>query len=370
MMPLRPLLGHSVQASYVAQLVQLVRRWGVTPADLLAGFGLTEDAVSLPSRRVPLATWGALLERARTLTGEPGLGFYLGLQKRISGYGYLGFAAMSAPSLREAIELVAHFSAVAVTSVSLRLHVEGRLACLVVDEQADVGSARDIALIGLLLGAGHIGQMLTGQSLSGDTELSIPEPAYFPRFKRLMPRARFGQPVSRVLFDAAFLDLPLVQADRSALQLTRAQCERTLDELGYQGDIAERVRHAVWRDGRDGFRGIDEVAENLAVSTRTLKRMLAAGGLSFTDLLHSERRERALFLLKAPALTLEEIAERLGYSTLSNFVRAFQQWTGVTPGAYRRSGRATAPALFASARLQRSGESGRRERGRDSVVRN
>jgi AraC-like DNA-binding protein len=44
-----------------------------------------------------------------------------------------------------------------------------------------------------------------------------------------------------------------------------------------------------------------------------------------------------MFLLDARQIPLEEVAERIGYSTLSNFVRAFRQWTGRTPAEYRRS---------------------------------
>jgi AraC-like DNA-binding protein len=35
---------------------------------------------------------------------------------------------------------------------------------------------------------------------------------------------------------------------------------------------------------------------------------------------------------------LEEIAERLGYGEMSNFMHAFKRWKGVTPGQFRRSG--------------------------------
>ena len=179
--------------------------------------------------------------------------------------------------------------------------------------------------------------MLTGHDAESDVELAIPQPLYFPRFEHLMPRVRFDQPVSQVVFDAASLELPLVQADRSALQLMREQCERVLDGLGYKGDFVERVRRSLWRDGGEGVCSLDDVAESLALSTRTLKRLLAAQGTSFSILLDHERREKAMFLLKASRVPLEEIAERLGYSTPSNFGRAFQQWAGTTPGAYRRT---------------------------------
>jgi AraC-like DNA-binding protein len=335
--------GHTVPVSYGEQLVQLVGRWGITPDALLCRVGLGEAALKDPVGRLSMSTWVALLDRARALTAEPGLGFYLGLQKRISGYGYLGFAAMTASSLGEALELVTKFSATVTTSVSLRLRVEGSVAALVVEEHVDLGSVRDIALISLVSGMRQLGRTLTGKETNGTTELTIPQPTYFPRFHHLMPGARFGQPVSQVVFDAASLTLPLVQADPVALRLMRDQCERALDALGYQGGFVERVRRALWRDGGRGVWSLENVAESLAVSTRTLKRMLAAQGTSFSALLDRERREKAMVLLNASRASLDEIAERLGYSTPSNFGRAFHQWTGMTPGAYRRARRGFVP---------------------------
>jgi AraC-like DNA-binding protein len=337
MTPLCSSDGYSVPASYAEQLVQLVRRWDVRPPDLLAGLDLTEATVQEPHRRLPLSTYAILLERARSLTGEAGLGFYIGLQKRVSGYGYLGFAAMSASSLGEALELVSRLSPMLTTSVTLRLQVEKTVAALVVEEHVDIGSARDIALIGLICGMRQIARMFTGKEVPCTyVDLAIPEPAYFTRFNHLMTNARFGQPVSQVVFDSAILAMPLVQADRAALRLARDECERALDALGYDGDFVERVRRAI-RTGGAGFRSFEGVADNLAISSRTLRRMLTAQGLSFSELLDRERRDKATFLLQTSRVSLDEVAERLGYSTLSNFVRAFHRWTGLTPAAYRRS---------------------------------
>jgi AraC-like DNA-binding protein len=338
MTPLYSSHGYSVPASYAEQLVRLVRRWKVRAEDLLGGLGLTEEGVRDPTRRLSMPTYAALIERARALTGEPGLGFYLGLQKRISGYGYLGFAAMSASSLGEALELVIRLSPMLTTSLTLRLRVEEQVAALVVDEHVDMGSARDVSLIGLIYGLKTISQMVTGQDVrSSYIDLPIPEPAYFPRFRHLMPTAQFGQPIGQVVFDAAFLGLPLVQADPAALRLASDQCERALDALGYERDLVARVRQAVWEDGGEGLRSFEAVAENLALSARTLRRMLAARGLSFSGLLEDERRDKATFLLQASRVSLDDVATRLGYSTLSNFVRAFHRWTGMTPAVYRRT---------------------------------
>lgn len=332
-----PTAKHSVPAAYAEQLVQLVRRWGVTAQDLLSGTALSETDLHDPQGRLPLETFGALIERARTLTGEPGLGFYLGLQKRVSMYGYLGFAAMSAGSLREALELFVRFTPALTTSISLGLQVEGRVASLVVREHADMGLSRDVALTSLMVGMRQIGRALTGRELEGErADVALVEPPYFHRFKHLMPNTRFAQPVSQVVFDASYLDFSLVHADRAALRLAREQCERALDALGYEGDLLERTRRAISGSDAEGFRSLEGVATHLAVSPRTLKRKLAALGTSFSSLLEGERRERALLLLQSPKVSLDHVAERLGYSSPSHFVRAFHRWTGHTPAAYRR----------------------------------
>ena len=57
-----------------------------------------------------IATVEKLTERARALTGEPALALYLGLSMRASAHGYLGFAAMSAATVGEALELAARFA--------------------------------------------------------------------------------------------------------------------------------------------------------------------------------------------------------------------------------------------------------------------
>jgi AraC-like DNA-binding protein len=51
------------------------------------------------------------------------------------------------------------------------------------------------------------------------------------------------------------------------------------------------------------------------------------------------RQALAEELLATGGLNQEEIAERLGYSEVSNFAHAFRRWKGLTPGQYRRSQR-------------------------------
>jgi AraC-like DNA-binding protein len=301
---------------------------------MLADFGLTEERLAEPWGSLSVRTTVALLERARKLTGEPGLGFHLGLQKRASGYGYPGFAALSAASYAQALDLAIRFAPLLTTAISLRLLVEAGVASLIVDEHSDAGSARDIALIALLVGLRQVGVDITAGRLNASLEFTIPEPHYYRRFANLVTNIRFGQPLNRMVFDVKALALPLAMSDAAALRLANDQCELALRSLGSRNTLEARVRQAL--PAGAGFRSMREVAAELKLSPRTLARKLASDGISFTELVDVERRERALRLLRHSDLSVDDLAEQVGYSTASGFCRAFFRWTGRTPAAYRR----------------------------------
>jgi AraC-like DNA-binding protein len=44
----------------------------------------------------------------------------------------------------------------------------------------------------------------------------------------------------------------------------------------------------------------------------------------------------AVELLTNAGLTVEEVAQRLGYAEVASFSRAFKTWTGRPPSAYRK----------------------------------
>lgn len=333
----------------VLSLLSLLEHWQIEAQELLAGSGLSPSELEEPNARIPMSIYDALITRARRLTGEPALGIFLGLRRRASMYGFLGFAAMHAATLREVLELSARFSPTVSTAVTLSLHVEDGLAVLRVKERYDPGPNRDVAVFALMLGMSQIGKALTGQSIPGELQLAIPRPAYCDRFPELLQHVRFDAPATQLVFEAKYLELPLVAPDRASMLLAREQCERALREQGLDGGILDRVRSLLSRP--DGVSSLEEVAAQLRLSARTLKRRLAAQGLSFSELLEEERSQRALLLLRSSQLSLSEITERLGYSTLPNFARAFRRWTGQTPAAYRRA--ASGPAADSSARAER-----------------
>ncbi len=338
-----PMDSHTFPSSLALYLVELVKRWDVNLEDLLEGTRVDPEALVDPRARVSTDEVVKILERARTLTGEAALGFHLGTELRVSGLGHLGRAILSAPTIREAIDLGIEFMPIVTTSFGLRLRIEGREASVVIEENADFGTARDIVLLAILTAIWRIGTKMTGQCMSGFADLALPEPAYFARLGRVGGHIRFNQPVTRLVFDAAYLTLPYKMHDPIALQFARQECAQTLDSLDGTHPTVARVRGLISAK-RGTLPSVVQVAAMLHMSPRTLKRLLASEGTSFTLLVQEERRERAMLLLRSRTLSIKDVARSVGYSNVMNFTRAFHRWTGKTPGEHRQSYAEAVPA--------------------------
>ena len=79
-----------------------------------------------------------------------------------------------------------------------------------------------------------------------------------------------------------------------------------------------------------------DVAAGIGLSTRTLRRRLAAEGASYQGVLDEVRESLAERMLATGRLTVEDVAQRLGYAEASSFIHAFRRWKGTTPAAYVR----------------------------------
>ncbi len=314
--------------AYLRELVELVARWKVTPEALFAGLPISHAQLADPTTRVPLRVCEAIVARAHQLTHEPALAYFVGTQMRLSSHGFLGFAAMTASTVREALELATRFAGTRTSVIGLALHVEGKRASLVIEERVELGALREFLILALIIGIWQCGQAVTGKPLDGIAECAFAKPAYaLPDGNRL----RFGRSGHRLVFATSILELPLVAADVTATRLATTQLERELAAVIDAG-LPGRIRSALG-DGLD--RSLPEVAKQLHLSTRTLKRKLADHGTTFSTIRDDLRRQRALLLLDNRALSIGEIAGRLGYTELPNFTRAFRKWTGLTPLAYR-----------------------------------
>ena len=338
-------LGHAdddltqpvVPSIYAAQLVQLCARWNISPRQLLQEAGIAQGTLDDPEARITARALGDLVLRALALTAEPGLGFYYGLQLKLSSHGVVGLAAMASATLRDAILVAERYLALRAPYLQLLASNQGDQVEVELRSTLEHADPRLRVFIteALFTALIQIAGMLLGHSITGVVELSYPEPAHFPGFAHLWPGpARFGRPRNRLVFAAGLLTESLQMADEVAARRALSECERELSKLGEASTLLASVRRQLAARSA-GFPSLTELAHERHVSVRTLKRRLSEQGTSYRQLLDELRRDRALMLLERADQTVEEIAESLGYSDPANFNRAFRRWLGVAPSLWR-----------------------------------
>src|SRR3546814_3213322 len=109
---------------------------------------------------------------------------------------------------------------------------------------------------------------------------------------------RFGKPSNQVRFPAAILDIALPMANAIAVSQVTAQLERELAILGETEDLLARVRATlINRNGQ--YPGLEDVAQKLHMSPRTMRRKMAGRSEEDTSELQSLMRiSYAVFCLK------------------------------------------------------------------------
>jgi AraC-like DNA-binding protein len=81
---------------------------------------------------------------------------------------------------------------------------------------------------------------------------------------------------------------------------------------------------------------LDDIARRVASSRRQLQRAYAEiGDTTFRDHLTAVRMHVAAELLSTRALTVREVARRVGYRQPAQFAKAFRRHHGVAPSDYR-----------------------------------
>jgi AraC-like DNA-binding protein len=146
---------------------------------------------------------------------------------------------------------------------------------------------------------------------------------------------QFNQPFSEIRFDARALNLKGVQ-DRQSVESFLRQSPGPLGvAFRDRSSVTERLVRLLRRDVSVSI-SLGNAAKILAMSPPTLRRKLATEGQNFQSIKDAVRRDAAIQGLQHSADALDLIADRLGFSDVHAFCRAFKRWTGATPGDYRR----------------------------------
>ncbi|WP_280361417.1 AraC family transcriptional regulator [Nocardia wallacei] len=328
----------------VALMVGYAREHGLPAARMLRGTGLSERVLADPDVQIDAHTELAVVRNlVRALAEDrPALGVEVGRRYRITTFGIFGFACVSSPTLGEAISFALRFLELSFTFCIPVTRWEPDEFVADIHDELVPADVRRFLVERDVLAMHQVMTDLLGRPLELiRAEFDYPEPDYADQLAEIIGvRPRFGQPRNLFSLPPEILEQPLPQANEHTWAMCLAQCRDLVHRRRARTGIAAEVRERLMpRGGADGFAappGIDAVARDLNMSTRTLRRHLDTAGTSYRALLDEVRRALAEEMLTATPLSVSDVAIRLGYAEASTFIYAFKRWTGTTPSAYRR----------------------------------
>lgn len=308
--------------------------------DFAAGQGLTPEAVLAGSHWTPaqLAAGPAEITAGEelhlianvvaALGDRPGLGLEMGLRYHLATYGIWGFALMSAPTLRAAFDMGLRYLDLTYSYLAMRMTQEGDAVCLTLDASGLPEPLRRFLIERDMAALMVIQRDLFIHALPPRRiELVVQPPADTGPYQRLFGvLPEFDSPANRVSFDADMLDQPLPQANPMTLQLAETQCRKLLTQRRVRSGMAMQVRDALLRHIGGKLPDIEAIADELHLTSRTLRRRLVSEHTSYRALLDELRQTLAEAMLKTAGMKVAEVASRLGYAEAASFQHARKRW--------------------------------------------
>jgi AraC-like DNA-binding protein len=324
-------------ARYVAQLLDVMEGEGIARTALMRAARI--GTIDTPRAQVSLRQVEALFTAAEQASGRLDLGFELGRRLDPTSHDLLGFAMLTSPTLGHMLSLAVNYQRLVQPFFALSLKRSSRHAELVYVPAVAMTHRGLRVLEEAIVVSIHAGfrSILGGRIPAYEVSMSIERPPHAERYREIAPaRVSFGDPVVglRISMPVSALDMPLLMANPRAMRAAEERCRAQLDQA------RSRRRWSEWcemmlRESEDCRPTLDQLAGIMNISTRTLARYLDAEGTSFRDLALAVRVERARRLLTGGALSVTQIAYRLGYTDVASFVRSFRAQTGRTPGSLR-----------------------------------
>ena len=280
-------------------------------------------------------------------SNDPCVGLKLGSEERVERYDPVKIAAISARSFRDAIERISRYKQLTCPE-EVQIVQRGNETAVqffwLLAHEKEPPLLVDVCFAWILSMAHRgIGRRLSPKRV----ELQRP-----PTHREIY-ETHFGCPIrfktdrNALIFSMADMELPFVTHNADLLGIVAPQLEAELARQLTQKTFIEQAK-GILKQLLAGQRpGIQDLARELHLSTRTLQRRLGEHGITFQRLLDEARHELARHYLLHSSRELTETAYLLGYGDANSFFRAFQHWEGTTPGQWRFLQKNSIPATQA-----------------------
>lgn len=310
---------------------------GFDPAGALKGCGIASaDELDDDGPWLPVSLLDQSMAAAIEITGDVCFGLVAGRSLGSMRYPVFTQLALVAPNLRQILEDLQHFALLFAEWPEVELVEPRGPAEIIVRPIVENGRSGNFRTE--LIVTGVVRKLRYAQGGSADIEVDLPyacPPGQEARYTAALgPRIRFGQKRCVIRFSPHLLDNRLETEDPVVYAATLAVGKSAL-AAGRAGiDVAEKVRR--WLLATLPHQpSVQQTAEQFRMTERSLRRHLCSLGITHAELAQECRRLEAEQLLADREVPIKCVADRLGFSSVTSFHRAFRRWTRMTPAQWR-----------------------------------
>lgn len=299
---------------------------------ILTAAGL--DSSILRNDRLPLWVTYKLWDASRQFNSGPLLGFQAAEKLETGALGIVEYICRNSKTVGEALRDLCEYINLLNDSLFCALFQDEKTARLIpwmLHTSAGLHPQGAEFLFGFLR---VVGQRLTSDKWNPELvcfhhQAEAPLQVYTDFFQAPV---LFGSSIDELRFSRKTLDLPLTGSD--------ARLKDFLSDLAVKKAPAQHLRNVskILEDGLDKgtLAGIREIASQMGMSERTIRRSLESQGSSYRKILDGIRKKKALELLLMHNVSTTELGSLLGFSEQAAFHRAFKRWFGEGPENFRR----------------------------------
>ncbi len=329
-----------LQATVIRDILYAATSYGEAYDTLREMAGFTPEEISDSSQMVEWEKAAALNDMLADITGNEQIGLVLGMDIGIGMTGMVGFLMQASKNIEEALNVYCLHGYLVCPMIAFRYKKEGDFSVIELHQNAmwkstyprNARIAIDFTL-GCLV---NYMKVLTGRYIyPRAVELEFPKIAVDKYTEILHCQVSFSAPLHRIVYDAKDMEAPILSSDISLFE-TFSDILGQRKTLPLQSNCRDAVKNLLLMQFKGQIPTIEEVAEELGITVRTLQRKLSEEQTSFRSIAAEVRKELALHLMKNPKTSITEVAGVLGYGDLPAFRRAFKTWTQTTPKAVKK----------------------------------
>jgi AraC-like DNA-binding protein len=321
-------------------IAEVLRDFGVDPADVLREAGIAPETFADPDNLITYRARGRLMACAVNRTGCEHFGLLVGQRMNLPSLGLVGLLATSNRDVGTALRSIVSYLHLHSRGAVMALEVDHSLAMLTYDAyQPNVEGTSQT-------GSGAVAMMVNVmRTLCGpdflpiEARFSCRAPTDVRPFRKFFRvPLRFDAERFALVFTSDWLGRQVRGSDPEWERLLQKQIDAL--EARHGAEFPETVRSVLRSALLTGRGSHEQIAQLFSMHSRTLSRRLAEYDTGFQKLVDETRFEIARQMLEDTELSVEQIAEALGYTGASAFARAFRRWSDMAPATWRSRMRA------------------------------